>query len=365
MRKELYCLIFLMPLLVSCEKLYHPAIDTVSGLLVVDAQITNDITRNMVHLTRTRSFYDDQAVREVTGAVVTLNELGTKVVLRAYEQTTGHYVFTEVPTIGKKYFLRIVIQNDTYESKVATMPPMPKLNNFYTTKVTITYNQDSGEGTPRTYEKPGREIDADLAVSDSLSHYRFSVKSLIEWTLSQTPGSLLPDSYGWFSYQNNERFILAGPPDVTEPGKIIKYPLLTLSYNSYDYFHSSLLPLIATGWILFIEQYGISQESYDLHQRLNSQFAASGSLFDPIQTQVYGNILCKTKTSEIVYGYFDLYTFKEYRYFLIMPLPPLEITLRPIYRYPDIPFDGEVKAIPPSASNPHPDPIEKPTWWED
>lgn len=365
MRKELYFLFFLLPFMVSCEKLYHPAIDTVSGLLVVDAQITNDLTRNMVHLTRTRSFYDDQAVREVTGAVVTLNELGTKVVLKAYEKTTGHYAFYEVPVSGKTYFLRIVIQNDSYESKAVTMPPMPKLNNFYTTKVTIRYNEDSGEGTPRTYEKPGREIDADLPVTDSLAHYRFSVRSLIEWSLSQKPKNLLPDSYGWFSYQNNERFMLAGPADVSEPGKIIKYPLLTLSYNSYDYYHSSQLPLITSGWILFIEQYGISKESYELHQRLNSQFAASGSLFDPIQTQIYGNILCKTKTSEIVYGYFDLYTFKEHRYFLKMPLPPLELVLRPIYRYPDIPFDGQVDAILPSADNPNPDPIEKPSWWEE
>ena len=365
MRKERYLLLLLLPLFVSCEKLYHPAIDPMSGLLVVDAQITNDLTKNDVHLSRTRSFYDDQAVREVTGANVTLNEVGSKVVLRGYEKTTGHYAFFEVPSPGKQYFLRIVIQNDTYESKAVTMPPLPVINNFYTTKVTIRYNEDSGEGTPRTYEKPGREIDADLPVNEALSNYRFSVRSLIEWTWSAVPGSLNPDSYGWFSYQNNERFMLAGPADVTEPGKIIKFPLLTLSYTAYDYYHSSLRSLNATGWILFIEQFGISKESYEFHERLNSQFAASGSLFDPIQTQITSNILCKSKTSEIVYGYFDLYTYKQYRYFLKLPPPPLELTLRQIYRYPDIPFDGEIMAEKPSATNPNPDPIRPPIWWEE
>jgi hypothetical protein len=363
MRKELLNLLLIAILFASCEKIYQPSIDTVSGLLVVDAQITNEITRNEVHLTRTRGFYDKLSVLEVTGANVSLNEIGSKVVLRGYERAAGHYVFNSVPASGKQYFLRIIIQNDTYESKAVTMPPMPKITNTYTTGITIRYNENSGESTPRTYEKPGREIDADLPLTDSLSHYRFKIRNLIEWTYDAEPG-LYPDSYGWFSYQNNERFKLAGPLDMTQPGKITKFPLLTLAYSPLEYFHSSLRTLIATGWIIFIEQYGISKESYEFHELLNKQFAASGSLFDPIQTQIYGNIICKSKPSEIVYGYFDLYTFKEYRYFLNLPPPPLDLTFRQIFKYPDIPFDGEIKAILPSPENPTPDPIQPPDWWE-
>ncbi len=364
MVKKIYYLVFLSLFIVSCEKIYRPAMDTVSGSLVIDAQITNDISRNVVHLTRTRSFYDNLPVLEVSGATVTLNEIGSKVVLKGYESSAGHYVFSSVPESGKQYFLRILIQNDTYESRAMTMPPIPKITNFYTTKVTIKYNEDSGEGTPRTYEKPGREIDADLPLTDALLYYRFKIRHLIEWTLNPTQG-FYPDSYGWYSYQNNERFMLAGPKNQTGPGEIVKFPLLTLSYTAYDYYHSSLRDLIAAGFIIFIEQYGISKESYDFHELLNNQFAASGSLFDPIQTQINGNILCKTKPKEVVYGFFDLYSFKQYRYFLKLPLPPLELTLRQLYTYPDIPFDGEIVAEKPSAANPNPDPIKPPEWWEE
>jgi hypothetical protein len=364
MSKKIYYLLFLLLFMVSCEKIYTPAIDEVSGQLVVDAKITNDINRNDVHLSRTRAFYDRLAVIEVTGAAVTLNEVGGKSV-RANEITTGHYNFSSVPTPGKQYFIRIIIGGNTYESKASTMPPEPTYSNFSTSYVKYTLNQNSGESTPRTYERDGREIDIDLPINDANSYYRFTIRSLIEYTYSTATGSLFPDSYGWFSYQNNEKFPLVGPKDQTEPGKVVKHPLLLLDYSPLLYFHSDLRPLISHGWILMFEEYGITKESYEFHEQLNNQFAATGSLFDPIQTQIYGNVICKSNPLEIVYGFCDLYSVKQFRYFLKLPTPPIALTLREILKYPVIPFDGEIKATPPTAENPTPDPLKPPEWWEE
>lgn len=363
MIQERYCLLLLMVFLFSCEKIYTPTIDNVSGQLVVDAKISNVLGKNDVHLSRTRSFYDRLPVLEVTGATVSLIEIGGKTI-RATETSTGHYKFPTVPESGKEYFLRFVIGNNTYESRAQTMPPLPTFSSVYHNYISYTVNENSGESTPRTYQRDGREVNVDLPVTSALSYYRFSVRSMIEWTWTKVPGSLFPDSYGWFSYQNNERFHLAGPRDQTEPGKIIKHQMALIDYTPQLYFHSDLRNLIATGWILFFEQYGISKESYLFHEQLNNQFAATGSLFDPVQTQVYGNILCKSNASEIVYGFFDLYSYQEARYFLNLPKPPLAITFRPITNYPEIPFDGEIKAELPSATNPNPDPIQPPDWWE-
>jgi len=363
MMKKQYLYLLLMLFLISCEKLYTPPIDTVSGMLVVDAKLSNIPGKNEVHLSRTRSFYDRQPVIEVSGAVVSLVEIGGQTI-RANETSTGHYKFPTVPEVGKEYFLRFVISNLTYESKALKMPPLPTISKVYSNIVSYTVNENSGESTPRTYQRQGREIYFDLPATSELSHYRFVVRSLIEWTWTKVPGSIFPDSYGWFSYQNNERFHLVGPKDQTEPGKVIKHPMLLIDYDQQRYFHSDQRNLTATGWILFFEQYGISKESYEFHEQLNNQFAATGSLFDPIQTQVYGNILCKSKPSEIVFGFFDLYSYQEVRYFFNLPKPPLEFTLRPINRYPEIPFNGEIKAELPSADNPNPEPLKAPDWWE-
>jgi hypothetical protein len=364
MSKGKYYILFLSLLFASCEKYYHPSMDVVSGQLVVDAQITNDITRNVVHLTRTRSFYDNLPVLEVSGATISLVQIGGKAI-QATENKTGYYVFNTVPVSGKQYYLRIVIGNNTYESRAATMPPPPTITNFYTTHVVYTINENSGESTPRTYQREGREVDTDLPLTSELSYYRFVLRSLIEWKWDSIPGSIFPEAYGWYSYQNNERFHLAGTRDMTSSGKVTKHPLWTIDYSPLLYFHSSLRQLTSPGWILFVEQFGITKESYDYHEKLNNQFAATGSLFDPIQTQVYGNVLCKSNPLEIVYGFFDLYSVQEYRYFLKLPTPPLEVTLRPINSFPDIPFDGEIRRKKSSPDDPNPLPLKPPDWWQE
>ena len=124
---------------------------------------------------------------------------------------------------------------------------------------------------------------------------------------------------------------------------------MTLPYNAKELY---LLPdSIMNGWIMIIDQFGTSTGSYQYHEKLNSQFAADGSLFDPIQTQIYGNITCKTDPSKIVYGYFDLNSYRQYRYYLYISNPNAAIILRQIFSYPNIPDDGDQMFSPPD-------------WWE-
>ena len=357
MQKALYSLIFLLILFVSCEQIYHPSIDRVEGRLVVDAQITNDPAKNFVHLTRTRSFYDMVPLPEVSGAKVELIQMGGRSV-QAVERNTGYYTFPIVPVTGNRYYLRITIGVDIYESLAVTMPPIPTLDNFYTLDAVKKVWINNSDGVPQSFEKQGREIDVDLALTDSLSHYRFDVRSILEWTWDSIPSafSMTHTAFGWYSYYENQQFNLAGPTDFNQVNKIEKHPLLMISYNAKDYLYADTL--VSQGWILIIEQYGTSKESYEYHQKLNSQFAATGSLFDPVTTQVYGNVLCKNDPSKIVYGFFDLNSCQQYRYYFNLFSPTAAISLRQIYRYPDIPDNGIVKAAKKK-------PIVRPDWWEE
>jgi hypothetical protein len=357
MLRLLFYIIILQFLLTSCEEIYRPEMDTVSGHLVVDAKITNDISKSYVHLSRTRSFYDVQPVREVTGAILSLVELGGRAI-DGHETSPGYYSFDTAPKSGKQYFLRINIMNSIYESKAVMMPPLPKITNFYTSHVESTVIVKNNSGSPTTYTRLARALNVDLPMTDSLNHYLFNVRTLLEWTFDvnyKKPG-LFPSTYGWWSFQKNDVFHLVGPKDLSEPGKIIKHQLETLSYDSISALHRDTL--VMKGWIIFIDQYGIPKESYDYHKQLNSQFAATGSLFDPIQTQVYGNILCKTNTLEKVYGYLDLNSYQQVRYFLILNKPPGETRQRQLFRFPEIPDHGEIWGV--SGENPLP-----PAWWEE
>ncbi len=363
MRKEIFYLLFAMVFLVSCEEIYQPSMDTVGGNLVVEAQITNNAAKNIIHLTKTRSYYDKLPPLEVTGATVNLMELGTKNFIRGYETNTGHYVLESLPESGKTYYLRITIQSETYESRAVTMPPVPKLNKFYTEYIIRTVYVNTPNNDPQTFDYPGRELYVDLPLTADLSHYRFKIRNLIEWSWDPTGGkALLPTTYGWNSFTDNQNFLIAGPRDYNQTNAIEKLHLLTLSYIPFTYLYTDTL--VSCGHIVMIEQYGTSKESYDFHQSLNNQFAASGSLFDPIQTQVEGNILCKTTPSNKVYGFFDLNSFQQYRYYFYLNPPPGKYVERQIFRYPDIPYTGRVDAIPKTLQEPNPPTIKPPDWWE-
>jgi len=351
MAKRLIYLSWLLVFFSSCEEYYTPAIDKIDGQLVVDALITNDVTKNYVHLTRTRDFYSNLPNAPVLGAKIELIDGNGTKVESGNETIPGNFTFRTIPVVGKSYKLRILIGQDLFESEVVTMPPVPTISNFYTgDKVQRVYRTDS-YGVPIAFDIQGREIYIDAPATNALSHYRFYTRSIIEW--SYTPaaeGPPPPTRFGWKSFYEKARFNLAGPKKFSAAtAKIEQHPLLMLSYNAQDYLHFD--SLTSNGWILIIDQYGTSAGSFDYHEELNKQFAADGNLFDPIQTQIYGNITCKTDPSKIVFGYFDLNSYRQMRYYMNLFGPDSPVIIRKLFRYPIIPDEGETRGYPPG-------------WWE-
>ena len=372
MRQELNYLLMLFLLFVSCEEIYQPDLENEGGQLVVEARITNEPTKNIVHLTQTRNFNDMVPLTEVSGAKVELIEIkGSKI--QSSESSPGFYIFNSMPVSGKNYFLRIGISGDIYESAEVTMPPLPTITNFSTEHVVEKVYVRNVEGHLQAFEKPGRVFHADIPVTKSLSYFRFDVKTIWEWHWDTNPNSRFetPTAYGWYVYREKEKFNIAGPKNFSQSDIIEKHPFKTVSYNVYDYIYGDTLysrtdTLYTKGCIMVIEQYGTSKESYEYHEKLNGQFTAVGSLFDPIQTQVFGNIICKTNAAKIVFGYFDLNSYAQFRYYFNFWEPPGTIIMREIFRYPDIPDTKGMLRSQPVIGPPDeiPPPLPPPIWWE-
>jgi len=229
------------------------------------------------------------------------------------------------------------------------MPPLPEiLNTSLVEKVKTEYFSDIyGVVTPTSF--PGNNICIDAPVTDSLSYYRFSTRSILEWTTSVSN----PEIFGWNSYYPTN-FNIAGPKTFSQASdKIEKHPLVWLANESTKYLDLDhrQVAIVSVGWILIVDQYGTSKGSFDYHEKLNSQFAADGSLFDPVPNQIYGNIRCLSDSSKIVYGYFDLNSYRQYRYFLRMAIKYNGDNLRQILKYPYIYDFGQIAKFPPD-------------WWE-
>jgi len=346
MQPKLLYLALIVLLFVSCEDYYKPDLEIVPGLLVVESHLTNDPNQNFVRLSMTRNFYSTDAVEKIIGAKVDLIEVGGQT-SRAIENSIGYFTFTKTPIPGKKYILRISYQKDTYESEAVIMPPLPTIDTLYTTHQIEKSFRTDAYGVPDQIQTPVREICIDAPITKSLQYYRFSWRAILQWAYyPEALGFPPPPYYGWISKYDNGLFNISGPKEFSVSTQVKNHPILSLAYDSQAYLDS--VEQIASGWILILHQYGITKESNNFHERLNKQLSAEGSLFDPLLTQVYGNIHCRNDASKIVLGFFDLNSYRQYRYFLNLGLNEKSTVIqRRLNSYPVIPDGGYTRGVPP------------------
>jgi hypothetical protein len=340
MRKGIIYLALLVALFISCEEYYRPDLEEVPGLLVVESHLTNDPRQNTVNLSITNNFYSTGAQGKVYGAKVDLIEDG-KTVLKGTDNGTGQFRFAKTPVPGKNYMLRIVYQNDTYESETVTMPPLPKIDTLYTRHKVAKNYRTNAYGVPELVELPVREICIDASISAQLEYYRFNWRAILQWFYVPPAfnGPPPPMWSGWLSLYDKGLFNLAGPKEFSISDKVQNHPILSLAYDGRQYLDSA--SQIPSGWIIILDQYGISKSSFDFHGKLNKQLSADGSLFDPVLTQIYGNIRCKNDPSKIALGFFDLNSYRQYRYFLYLGMDESSKGIqRRLSTYPDIPDLG-------------------------
>jgi len=362
-------------LLVSCEEYYTPDIDEMQKILVVDSHVTNDPNQNFVRISKTRSFYSTNAIEWASGALVELVESNFQII-KSREDAPGYYVFSSTPVPGKKYRLRITYLKDVFESDYVIMPQIPAIDSLYTQHEVEKVYRTNAYNVPELFDQPGRQIYIDAPVTPDLQYYRFNYRAIIQWVfnpywmndsanvlihknaklnnLASVYGPIIPlgdDTskhylYGWITETNTNLFNLVGPKEFSVTQKIKKHPIVSLAYNSYVYLDSTVQE--PYNWIVILDQYGIPKESYTYHEKLNRQFDADGTLFDPVIAQVYGNIYCKNDPDKIVLGFFDMNSYKQYRYYLNLGTGKDEtVVLRQLDQYFDIPDRGYRKDEPP------------------
>ena len=315
MKQRFIYLALIVMFFASCEDYYKPKLDVVPSLLVVEAHLTNDQNQNFIRLSKSQDFYNTGKAEKINDAKVYLIEVEGQTTL-ADERETGYFTFPQTPVAGKKYMLRISYQTDIYESDVVIMPPLPKIDSLYTNyKVEKSFQKDYFNVLQRV-QTPSREICIDAPITNVLQYYRFTYQAVLQWMYSPKAVPFVQPItyYGWIWKHDNGLFNITGPKEFSVSTQVKNYPILSLALDYTLYLDS--VQQSGMGWILIIDQYGISKESYKMHEKLNQQFSAEGSLFEPILTQVYGNIHCKTDASKIALGFFDLNSYRQYRYFL-------------------------------------------------
>jgi hypothetical protein len=293
-------LILVAVLLTQCVEPYAPAvIDAPRSLLVVDGFL-NAAGVTTISLSRTYAVSSTQAPPKETGAQVFLEqEGGPRYALR--ETSPGTYT-SEALTLNptKNYRLSLTAANRSYAS------------DFVPVRATPAIDQVSWQMT-------------DLGVSVYVdSHDPTNATRYYRWETEET-WEITPPLYPDYEYRDNDvRLIAVRFPYRCWPrlqstdinvfkttgltqDVVSKHLVRAVSNISSQFYHK---------YSILVRQYAQTKEEYAYWEQLQKNSQNLGTLFDPLPTQLTGNLHCISDPDEPVLGYVGAHTVAEKRIFI-------------------------------------------------
>jgi hypothetical protein len=321
--------IILIGLMTSCYKVYDPHIDTTEKVLAVDGLITNQKDVYHVTLSYSRPFNSKEKATPVSAAnVYVTDDVSNSYIFK--ETGKGDYIsdslqFTGIP--GRTYRLHIITQDGTeYESDPQRLFPEAYPDSIYA-------EFDNKEILERVsglkINTHGANILADIRnKSDSLPRYRLTSNLVMQYYyIVYYQLNLYTvfhfDFYCWQTVNACPNINLTGGEYSLNSASVRKHPVCFLddNFNVYALRYGLKFNIedttgseIKTTYyqfymihhrILYLNQYTLNNEAYLYYKSLDEQMQSEGKLFDPIATQLNGNIKCISDPEIRAIGFFE------------------------------------------------------------
>jgi len=304
--------------LIGCTEIYVPDIETDKHILVVEGLVTDGEGPFHVKLTEALSYDSDSNARTkfIPNAKMTLLESEGSV----FELThIGFGVYSLPATfrakVGHSYVLRIVtIDKNIYESNPQTLLPPETFDSIHTSIAVIKSKNEAFLQKIYCYDIRVDLFHAVSAANPSplcrfesnvVTHYDY------QYSLEVDPKTDTFPSWGWSVHAwkttpLDERTNLTEERAKSSNPCILDHFLCNIPYGLQNY-GIYLIPEYANITYYFrFNQYTLNEDTYQFYKQANSQLAASGKLFDPISSQLYGNMKCVTDSTRIVLGLFEV-----------------------------------------------------------
>jgi hypothetical protein len=319
MHRKIYWLAIL--LVFACKEPYTPP--AVAGAnnttLVVEGTINVGQDSTVIRLTNTKNLTDTGQVSPVTGGNITVQS-----------QDGGSFPLQE---LGNGYY--------------AT----PSINGSTTTNYRLEISLPSGKQYVSDYVPfvPAPAIDSLtwLREADGVhifvnSHDNTNATKYYRWNYVETWENDAP--YQSYYYYLNGQFFLRDSSQMiykcyksANSSTISIFSTTQLSQDVVSQQQVALVPLssekIGFEYSILVNQYGLTSDAYNYWQTLSANTQNLGSLFDPLPSELTGNVHCVTSSSEIVLGYISASSPQQKRIFIqksqVQPwfYPPLPSTI--------------------------------------
>ena len=316
------CLLVCLTYFPSCVEPFEPEVAEYESTLVVDALFSDSDSASQVTITRSLGLTEDDLFYIDNATVVIEDDQGGSATLQ--QISPGVYVTDPAiykGEIGKSYRLLINAEGNSFESNWQLMKPSPPIG-------TIDYKIE--EIIPNDPERqPIRGVQIYLDTEDPENATRFYRWEWIETFIyinphpprirveyGGTPRNRTAEFSdiersefaGWNCWKTNpsREIIIASTENLTVD-KIEDFPI---------HFVDNTTPRLYLRYSMLIRQYAISKDYHNFLRKVEQLNETTGSLFDPIPNEVFGNIKSVDGKNIPVLGYFGVGGVSEKRIFI-------------------------------------------------
>jgi hypothetical protein len=311
--KKIIFFIFSIGIISGCKEIYNPEINNLNTALVIQGMITNNPGEAYVRLYKAVPFDSTDNRMAVGGASVTvIDDQG-----QSFEFINAGYGYYENKlAFGKKghsYTLTVSTPDgNTYVSKAQIMPDSYKQDSIYAAASTKDILIEGSMGDFLKTTQIGVETWVDLSSNgNEIPKCRFEQTITVLYTY-YGKGFPPPTVFCWKTFDPSKNL------NITE-NKFDKNKAI-IEGHSINFFCTDLSlyderkDLSLSGWLLTLHKFNLNQETYQYYDAVNKQLTASGKIFDPVPSQLAGNLICTNNSKNLVFGFFEVSSSETYYY---------------------------------------------------
>lgn len=302
-------------LMSACVEEYYPGADDVyTGLLVINAQISNSPGKQTIQISRSDGLLYPEFIPESNCVVEVEDEMGA--VLSFSEANPGYYQ-GEAPAsfmrIGASYMLRVLTSNgNVYVSDYSELKPPTGIDRVY-------YEQESYSTSDPSVNIEGIQFYIDFEIDSDSSEF-------MRWEMVETYEFHNPD-YAGYIYGYDRR--LKPIPDSLSDRKcwitgnvneIFTMDVANISGSEYTYmplhFVSNETQRLSYGYSLLVRQHSIDEAAFWYWDELKKNSREGSGLYDRLPSITPSNISNVNNPEENILGYFTVSGVSEHRLFV-------------------------------------------------
>ncbi len=300
----------------SCQKEYKlNNLDNHEKIPVINGTITNGNEICSVQLSWASPF-DNQGTEYISNAVVILEDTHGNM---DYLTPTDLGKYSTSPDgitrqVGEKYKIQVQLEGETYETPFELIPEPIDYDSLYPEyerKREVDYNI---YGKVITKYIKGIKIMHQMGKNiPETKYFRFRFRVLAQYLYTNITLDVSTAVYIWqiFAYNNSATKYASVSPDQIAYN-LNKYESIFLTYNLTEMNCPKIRedPFLAKpdGWVIETTLYTYNSTAYEYYAAIESQINAGNKIFDPIPSQIQGNLTCISDSSKLVFGMIEFST---------------------------------------------------------